>query len=95
MLLGLRAKAVEAGSAGLVERFSMRVYSLLARSPRLWRFVLACGRPVYKLAARAGLASLLGGPLRRWSRTRSLPLPREQGFRSWWRTEKKRGDADG
>ncbi len=94
MLLGLRAKAVEAGSAGFMERLSMRGYSLLARSPRLWRFVLACGRPLYKLAARAGLAGLLG-PLRRWNRTRSLPLPRKEGFRSWWRAEKKRGASDG
>ncbi len=94
MLLGLRAKAVEAGSAGIVERFSMRVFSRLARSPRLWRFALACGRPVYKLAARAGLASLLGGPLRRWSRSRGLPLPQKQGFRAWWRAGTKRGGVD-
>jgi L-lactate dehydrogenase complex protein LldF len=86
MLLGLRAKAVEAGGAGIVERFSMRAFSLLARSPRLWRVALACGRPFYKLAVRAGLASVLGGALRRWSRSRKLPLPGAPGFRRWWRS---------
>lgn len=91
MLLGLRAKAVEAGSASFVERISMRVFSLLARSPRLWRLLLAFGRPFYRLAVRAGLATFLGGPPRRWSRSRSLPIPGRPGFRHWWREEEKEG----
>lgn len=92
MLLGLRAKAVEAGSAGIVERFSMRFFSRLARSPRLWRFAMACGRPFYKLAVRTGFASLLGGAPRRWSRSRKLPLPGKPGFRRWWRADEKKGN---
>ena len=91
MLLGLRAKAVEAGSAGFVEKLSMRVFSLLARSPRLWRLLLAFGRPFYRLVARAGLAAVLGGPARRWSRSRSLPLPGRSGFRRWWREDAEKG----
>ena len=91
MLLGLRAKAVEAGSAGFVEKLSMRVFSLLARSPRLWRLLLAFGRPFYRLVVRAGLAAVLGGPARRWSRSRSLPLPGRSGFRRWWREDAEKG----
>ena len=91
MLLGLRAKAVEAGSAGFSEKLSMRVFSMLARSPRLWRLLLALGRPFYRLAVRAGLASVLGGPARRWSRSRSLPLPGRSGFRRWWRKDAEKG----
>ncbi len=91
MLLGLRAKAVEAGSAGFVEKLSMRVFSLLARSPRLWRLLLAFGRPFYRLVVRAGLAAVLGGSARRWSRSRSLPLPGRSGFRRWWREDAEKG----
>ncbi|MCH2363407.1 MAG: LutB/LldF family L-lactate oxidation iron-sulfur protein [Planctomycetes bacterium] len=91
MLLGLRAKAVEAGSAGFVEKLSMRVFSLLARSPRFWRLLLAFGRPFYRLVVRAGLAAVLGGPARRWSRSRSLPLPGRSGFRRWWREDAEKG----
>ena len=91
MLLGLRAKAVEGGGAGFAERISMKVFSLLARSPRIWRLLLFCGRPFYKLAARAGLAGALGGPPHRWSRSRTLPLPGSPAFRSWWRGNSKEG----
>lgn len=91
MLLGLRAKAVEAGSASFVEKLSMRVFSLLARSPRLWRLLLTFGRPFYRLVVRAGLAAVLGGPARRWSRSRSLPLPGRSGFRRWWREDAEKG----
>jgi L-lactate dehydrogenase complex protein LldF len=91
MLLGLRAKAVEAGSAGFVEKLSMRVFSLLARSPRLWRLLLAFGRPFYRLVVRAGLAAVLGGAARRWSRSRTLPLPGRSGFRRWWREDAEKG----
>ena len=91
MLLGLRAKAVEAGSASFVEKLSMRVFSLLARSPRLWRLLLAFGRPFYRLVVRAGLAAVLGGSARRWSRSRSLPLPGRSGFRRWWREDAEKG----
>ena len=91
MLLGLRAKAVEAGSAGFVEKLSMRSFSLLARSPRLWRLLLAFGRPFYRLVVRAGLAAVLGGAARRGSRSRSLPLPGRSGFRRWWRENAEKG----
>jgi L-lactate dehydrogenase complex protein LldF len=91
MLLGLRAKAVEAGSASFSEKLSMRVFSLLARSPRLWRLLLAFGRPFYRLVVRAGLAAVLGGAARRWSRSRTLPLPGRSGFRRWWREDAEKG----
>ena len=84
MLLDLRARSVESGGARFHERLSMKIFAWLASSPRLWRVLMAPGRPLYRVAVRMRLVKLPVGPLGKWSRSRELPLAGAPAFRDWW-----------
>jgi len=85
LLLENRARAVEAGGAPPTKRLAMVAFRRLARSPRLWRAALAVGRAFAPLVRQSGLARVLPGPLRAWTRHREMPTADGPSFRARWR----------
>ena len=85
MLLDLRARNVDAGGVRATERWSMRLFSMLASMPVLWRTLTFVGRPLYRLLESSGLAARLPGAPGRWSRSRALPKVGTPSFRARWR----------
>lgn len=88
VLLHLRGKAVEQ-QARVAERALMRSVAWLFGNPRRLEAAQRLGRLVQRPFVRKGLISRLPGPLGKWTRTRDLRPVSADGFRSWWRLERR------
>lgn len=92
MLVHLRTRAVESGSAPRPERLAMSALAWLMTKPGRWRWALAAARAIRPIASRGrGLPGKSAGrrdtisrlppPLAAWTATRDLPVPPAETFR--------------
>ena len=88
VLLHLRRKAVEE-QARVTERALMGSLAWLFGNPRRLEAAQRLGRLVQRPFVRKGLIRRLPGPLGKWTRTRDLRPVSTDGFRSWWRRERR------
>lgn len=86
LLIRGRTKLVRESETGFGERWGMRAWTRLARSPRGYRFVLRWMRVLLRRRAHNGWIPRLRGPGSGWTAERDLPAPAERGFREWWET---------
>ena len=82
MILALRARAVESGTVGLLERLIFAAAAIVMSVTWVYRAALGLariffGRGQYLRTRWFGL-----GP---WTSTRDLPAPAAQSFRKWWK----------
>ena len=88
VLLHLRRKAVEEG-ARTTERALMGSLAWLFGDPRRLEAAQRLGRLAQRPFVRRGLIRRLPGPLGKWTRTRDLRPAPADGFRAWWRRERR------
>jgi L-lactate dehydrogenase complex protein LldF len=97
VLTHLRAQAVDyerSHSRNLVERTGFRAATAGLASPRLYNAGLRLGLPVAHAVAGDDGFSTLPGPGAAWTRSRDLPAPPAQSFRSWWADQSAADAAD-
>jgi L-lactate dehydrogenase complex protein LldF len=83
VLVHLRGRVVEEGSASRGERAAMRALAWAFAEERRYERAQRLGRLAGRRLARDGLISRLPG-LGAWTDTRDLPAPPRQTFREWW-----------
>jgi L-lactate dehydrogenase complex protein LldF len=83
MLVHLRARVNDAKGA-TPERAAMNALAFTMRSPRRWSAALRLAR-AGRLLSRHGRIRRLPAPLSGWTRSRDLPAPPREPFRTWWR----------
>lgn len=79
VLLILREQAVESRAGPRSERLAFRLWALAMTRPRIYRL----GEKLIRLAFRLGAGGMKRGPLAGWARSRDLPAPATESFRSW------------
>lgn len=84
LLLRLRADAVRAGKAHLVERAAMQGYTTTMKNPTLYRASGRAARIGARFLERKGRIRRLPPPLHLWTRKRDFPALPRQSFTEWW-----------
>ena len=89
ILIHLRRRLVEAGSAPAGERMAMRAAAMTFHSARRLKAGHALARFIQKPFVRDGYIDSGPGPLGVWTSARSLPGVPAESFRQWWAARKK------
>ncbi|WP_372434862.1 LutB/LldF family L-lactate oxidation iron-sulfur protein [Myceligenerans salitolerans] len=84
ILVDLRAREVESGSAGRGWGAAMKTASTMMSDGGRFRRAARLGRAGRILGGRGGVISRLPGPGAAWTASRDLPLPPKRTFRDWW-----------
>ncbi|WP_460708021.1 LutB/LldF family L-lactate oxidation iron-sulfur protein [Myceligenerans halotolerans] len=89
ILVDLRAREVESGSAGKGWGMAMKAASKVMSDGGRFRRAARLGRVGRVAGGRDGVISRLPGPGAAWTDSRDLPVPPKQTFRDWWAKHEK------
>ncbi|GAB4084575.1 LutB/LldF family L-lactate oxidation iron-sulfur protein [Myceligenerans cantabricum] len=89
ILVDLRAREVESGSAGRGWGAAMKAASTVMSGGGRFRRAARLGRAGRILGGKDGTISKLPGPGAAWTDSRDLPVPPKQTFRDWWARHEK------
>lgn len=90
MLLALRARGAEEGRGDPRIGIGLRLYTLAATRPWLFRTGSALARVLTRLVARDGWITRLPGPLAGWTAHRDFPALAPESFQQAWRRRRPR-----
>ncbi|RPF23058.1 L-lactate dehydrogenase complex protein LldF [Myceligenerans xiligouense] len=89
ILVDLRAREVESGSAGRGWGMAMKAAATVMSDGGRFRRAARLGRVGRVAGGRDGVISRLPGPGAAWTDSRDLPVPPKQTFRDWWAGHEK------
>nr|WP_174674055.1 LutB/LldF family L-lactate oxidation iron-sulfur protein [Pasteurella oralis] len=85
LLLKHRRNIAESGMNPVVERLSVKAFTVANSHPSLWKIGVNVGAKVAKLAIRDGKMPIQVGAVAEWTKARDLPEAEGESFRSWFK----------